>query len=186
MAEAQTKGVNFVNARAFVDGRDGERGWTIVLDKLEDEDRRTLESVVAVGWYSLSLYARLIRTIDQMHGAGDLSLLARLGRFEAERDLTTLHRIFFRLASPAFLLEKTASYWGRFHDTGRWTIERPSSTEAVGHLDGWGHVDEALCRELVGYLERAFELTGARRVHMAHPFCRAHHAPRCTFTARWT
>jgi hypothetical protein len=187
MPAAQTKGVNFVNARTFVELRaNGAEGWAKVCASMSSGDRQTLESVIAIGWYSLAMYARLIRTIDGVLGTGDLAMVTRLGRFEAERDLKTLHRIFLRLASPTFLLDQTASYWGRFHDSGVWKIEKTGTRAAVGHLDGWGCVDEALCRELLAYLTRAFELTGGRSVIMSHPVCRARAGRRCTFTLQWT
>src|SRR5689334_3017500 len=121
---AKTKGVGFANVRTFVEERFGPAGWDRVLSELVVSDRRELEAILPVGWYSLPLYARLIRAVDQVHGYGDLSLVVKLGRFEAERDLTTIHRIFLRLASPAFMLEKTADYWRRFHDTGHWVVKR--------------------------------------------------------------
>jgi hypothetical protein len=183
---ALTKGINFVNVRAFAETRHPVTGgWDAVVAGLEEEDRRVLEGVVAIGWYPLGLYARLIRVVDRVHGTGDLQRVAALGRYEAERDLTTLHRIFLRLANPIYLLEKSAEYWRRFHDSGRWVIVQPSPREAVGHLEGWGCIDEALCTELTAYLGRAFELTGARHVRMDHPSCRAREDARCTFKARW-
>jgi hypothetical protein len=183
---ALTKGINFVNVRAFAETRHAVNGgWNAVVAGLPDADQRVLEGVVAIGWYPLALYARLIRVVDQVHGTGDLQRVVALGKFEAERDLTTLHRIFLRLANPIYLLEKSAEYWRRFHDTGRWVIVQPSPREAIGHLDEWGCIDEGLCTELVGYLGRAFELTGARRVRMEHPLCRARQDARCTFKARW-
>lgn len=109
-----------MNVRAFADTRHpATGGWEAVVAGLEEEDRRALDGIVAIGWYSLPLYARVIRVLDRVHGSGDLQRVVALGRFEAERDLTTLHRIFLRLANPIFLLEKSAEYWRRFHDTGR-------------------------------------------------------------------
>jgi hypothetical protein len=187
MPPALTKGINFVNARTFVElGANGADAWARVSSSMGADDRRTLESAIAIGWYPLAMYARLIRNIDAVLGTGDLTQVTRLGRFEAERDLKTIHRVFLRLASPTFLLDQTASYWGRFHDTGVWKIEKTAPRAAVGHLDGWGCVDEALCRELLAYLTRAFELTGGRSVNMSHPVCRARSGPRCTFTLQWT
>jgi hypothetical protein len=182
---AQTKGLNFANVRAFVEQRHGgEPGWQAVLDGLSPDDANQLCGVVAVGWYSLGLYARVIRVVDRVHGFADLHLVTELGRFEAERDLTTIHRMFLRLVSPVILLEKAAEYWHRHHDVGSWRIVRPAAKEAIGHLDGWA-VDEALCLELTAYLERAFELAGARGLRFQHPACRARGDGRCTFTARW-
>src|SRR4051794_25761671 len=89
---ALTKGTNFVNVRAFAETRHvAGGGWDAVVASLSEDDGRILEGVVAIGWYPLALYARVIRALDQVHGTGDLQRVVALGRFEAERDLTTLH-----------------------------------------------------------------------------------------------
>ena len=182
--EAKTKGVGFVNVKSFVTERFGAQAWDAVLERLAPEDRDELSLVVSVGWYSLALYARLIRALDEVHGYGDLSLVVQLGRYEAEHDLATWHRIFLRFANPAFMVEKTGEYWKRFHDTGEWKIAREPNGVA-GVLEGWGCVDHALCRELVGYMSRLLELVGTKNVIFEHPTCRARNDAQCLFRARW-
>src|SRR5207245_1426292 len=95
---AKTKGVAFVGVRTFVVQRFGETGWSAVLQRLEPEDRRELIGVLPIGWYSLEVYARLIRAIDELHGCGDCALIVQLGRFEAERDLALIERSYQRLS----------------------------------------------------------------------------------------
>ena len=147
-------------------------------------DQLVLAEVVAVGWYDLELYARLIRALDERYGKGDLALLDELGRFEAESDYRGIFRLFFRMASPAYMVEKTADYWRRFHDAGQWAIERRGATAVWGALTSWG-VDEALCRELVAYVKRAIELVGGKDVALEHPRCRARGATRCEYLMSW-
>ena len=120
-------------------------------------------------------YARLIHAIDEAHGAGDLGLVVQLGRFEAERDLTIIYRLLFRLMNPATVVEKTTDYWHKFHDTGSWEMMRVGDNEIQGVLSGWGVVDHALCRELVG----------AQNVIVEHPECRGRGHARCLFRGRW-
>src|SRR5205809_846369 len=84
------------------------------------------------------------QAIDDVHGSGDLGLVVQLGRFEAERDLTTIYRLMFRLVNPATVVVKTTDYWRKFHDTGSWEMMRMSPTEIQGVLTGWGVVDHAL------------------------------------------
>lgn len=181
---AKTKGVGFTNVKSFTVERFGAPGWASVLGELRQEERDELLSVIPVGWYPLELYARLIRALDRVHGRGDLALLTELGRFEAERNLTTIHRVFLRFTNPAFIVEKTSEYWKRFHDTGTWNVARDDhGVSAV--LDGWGVVDAALCRELVGYLTRLLDLVGAKNVVVEHPKCRGRTDPQCLFKARW-
>lgn len=183
--EALTKGVGFVNVRAFVTERHGEEAWEQILADLTPEEREQLSAVLPVGWYSLALYAKLIRIVDDRLGGSDLRLVQTLGRFEAERDLTTVQQYFLRLIRPSIVFEQTGKYWRRFHDTGEWEIQRTGDREVVGVLSGWGVVDGALCRELVGYLGRTLELCGAVDVWMDHPHCRARGDAACEFRVRW-
>jgi hypothetical protein len=183
--EGKTKGIGFISLRDFVLDRFGLDGWTDVLAELSAEDRAALEGIVTMGWYSLPLYARALRAADKVRGTGDLQLVFQLGKYQAARDLTTVHRAFLRMASPSFFLEQSGEYWGRFHDTGKWTVERVGPTRVRAYLDGWAHVDAVLCRELNGYILKAFELVGARNPRLEHTQCRARGAPRCLFAGAW-
>ena len=185
MSEAKTKGVAFLNVRAFTVERFGSGGWTATLDRLVVTDRQELANIITVGWYPLALYARLLRALEEAHGAGDFALVVRQGRFQAERDLTTIQRVFLRMANPAFAVEKMGEYWRRFHDSGTWEIERATPTRVYGALVDWGVVDRVLCRELGGYMSRVLELVGAKDVNIEHPRCRAHGDARYEFHARW-
>jgi hypothetical protein len=181
---ARTKGHTFGHVQRFSKERFGERAWPDLLSELSSSDQQALAEVVAVGWYDLDLYARLIRALDNRYGRGDLALLDDLGRYEAEQDYRGIFRLFFRMASPAYMVEKTADYWRRFHDAGDWAIERRGSTAVWGALSGWG-VDDALCRELVAYVKRAIELVGGKDVSLEHPRCRARGSSRCEYLMNW-
>jgi hypothetical protein len=184
-AEPRTKGINFVNAQLYTETKIAAHGWPAVVASLTPADQDALNSMVAVGWYSLELYARLIRAIDNVHGRGDFAHIVAMSRFGAERDFNIIHRVFLRFMNPVVLLEKSAELWHRFHDSGRWVIERPEPNHALGQLEDWGCADEALCTDVLAYLQRAFELAGARNARFTHPACRARGDRRCTFEGRW-
>ncbi|MCC6559610.1 MAG: hypothetical protein IT372_42380 [Polyangiaceae bacterium] len=182
---ATTKGIGFVNVRSFVHERFGAPAWQALVASFPEADRVVLGSIVSIGWYDLALYARLIRALEAQHGTGGLKLVHALGRYEAERDLTTIHAWFLRLFGPHTALDQMGKYWRRFHDTGEWAIERRSDREAVARLEGWGVVDAALCRDLIGYMSRLLELVGGRDVSLDHTRCRARGDARCEFHLRW-
>lgn len=175
------KGVRLVNARLFVQERFGAGTWHDLLEGLSPTDASALDAATPAGWYDASLHARLLRALcDHLGAAGDLGLSAELGRFEAERDLTTSQRWFIRLIPPAFAVRNMDIYWSRFHDTGRWQSE-VSGSKIVARLAGYCVVEPALCRFLQGYLGRTLEFLGARECLITHPSCRASGHPACEF-----
>ncbi|MFO0763057.1 MAG: V4R domain-containing protein [Byssovorax sp.] len=183
---ARTKGVGFTNVRSFVlGGYGGPSAWDAVLGAFPRAEREVLEAAVAIGWYDLDLYARLITEVDRRFGQGDLRLVEALGRYEAEKDLTTIHQWLLRFFNPALAIEQMGKYWSRFHDTGQWVVERKSEREIQARLSGWGVIDPALCRELCGYFQRTLELIGGRDVRVEHPRCRARGAGECEFRAHY-
>lgn len=182
---SRTKGVGFVNVRGFVKDSFGARAWDELLAILPEADREVLGSVVSVGWYELDLYARLIGAVDRHFGTGSLSVIHALGRYEAEKDLTTIHQFFLRMMNPNIVIEQMGKYWSRFHDTGEWATTRVGDQAAIATLSDWGVVDAGLCRELQAYLQRLLELCGCHDVTMDHPLCRTRGRAACEFRARW-
>lgn len=184
-AIALTKGLAFVHVKNFTTERWGAAGWAALLERMRPSDRDEAANAIPISWYPLALYARLLHALDEVHGAGDGALAVQSGRYQAEKDLTTIYRVMFRLLNPATIVVKTTDYWRKFHDTGKWTMDRTSDRSLVGTLEDWGVVDQALCRELVGYFSRLFELVGAKDPIVEHPECRARGDARCFFTCRW-
>lgn len=180
----QAKGTNLLLIEAFVRQRFGSNGWERVLAALSELDRATLGEVVAVGWYDFELQLRLLRAADGVLGDG--SLATEFGRFEAEEDLTKIHRLFLRLASPAFVLEKSGEYWNRFYSAGHWDVSRQGERAATAVLCDVDPADELFCRYLTAYVTRMFELIGARSPAVVHTECRGRGEPRCVFRGSWS
>jgi len=182
---AQTKGISFLHVRHYADRRFGDAGWSKVLAQLDAADRATVSATVAVGWYDLALYARLLRAFERAHGDGRFQLIAESGTYQAERDLNVVFRILLRLGTPAYVVDKTAEYWSRFHTSGTWKIERRTPNCVYGWLADWGVVDAVLCAELAAYIKRLIELVGGKDVAVAHPECRVKGHRACLYTLTW-
>jgi predicted hydrocarbon binding protein len=182
---ARIRGRVLSNAQRFVVDQFGEDGWKAVLDHLPNADAETLAGVVSVGWYDIGLYDRVHEAIHAVLGARDARVMDRLGRYCAEHDLTTVHRVFFRMANPAFLIEKHADYWRRYQDTGDWTIVRERDTRVRATLSGWGSRSEASCSRLAAYVGRMVELIGQKNVRVTRARCRARGDAVCELVLEW-
>lgn len=178
------KGIGFVNVRQYVLEKHGADAWPKVLAKLKPEDSKTVESIVAVGWYDTYLFARLLRVVDSTLGHGDLGLLKDVGRYDAECDYNRVLRLLLRVISPSSIFTGHARLWRHFQDKGDWNFKH-GKLNTAGTLSGWA-VDAALCVELAGYLERMVEFTGGKNVSLGHTVCRATGSAECVFNFRWT
>jgi hypothetical protein len=179
-----TKGLSFLNVSLFAKHAFGGDGPTRVLEGMSKEDQQALAGVVPVGWYDLELYARYIKQLVRVDGRGNLRLLVEYGRFSAEQDISKVYKLLFRITSPGMIFDQSMKLWHRFQDTGSWHVER-GDRRASGILSDWGCVDEALCHELIGYLEALLAHGKCKQVRVEHPKCRAHGAPSCVFTCTW-
>jgi hypothetical protein len=181
----KSKGTNLLHMRSYVERVHGPSAWQRVVLSLSEEDRAIVSVLSPSGWYELGAQHRLLRAIDRVIGTGDLALVPEIGRYEADEDLSTIHRLFVRLTSPAYVLEKAGEYWRRFYDTGKWEVVRGNGS-ATGRLDDFGLVDDAFCAYLRAYIYRMFQLAGARTGVLEHTECRAQGAEACVFVGRWT
>jgi hypothetical protein len=181
---ARTVGLNLINVCRFVIDRFGMSGWAHVLATLPPADRDVVARIKEGDWCDEHILFRVLRSVSRTGGTEDLKLLAELGRANAERDIRGAMRFFFRFANPSYVLEKAAEYWGRFHDTGQWEVQRQPAG-AIGILTGFDLEDRTFCAVVTGYIERMFELVGAEGVRAEHTRCRARLDEACEFVVRW-
>lgn len=181
----KVKGVILDSARAFVVESASASAWDEVLDALPQDSGRQVRSSITVGWYELGLYVRLLAAMEQVLGSSRPMLCEEYGAFAAEHDLNRLFRVLLRMANPAYVLEISGEYWGRFHDSGRFEVTRISPLRAQTRVSDWGAVDVRACRVLRAYIARMLELVGAKTVVVQHIRCRARGDAGCDFEISW-
>ena len=183
MSESQSKGNVFRNLRKFSERRFGEAAWSDFLARCDPEPREIIRSALPIGWYPTTAIFHAFKVFATLDADPSSALLQEFGRYSAEADLTLLYRAFLRLADPAYVIEKAAEYWSRFHERGRWTTKR-TEEGATGELAEFPSTVE-FCAVNTAYIERMFELAGAKRVKCEHTRCRARGHATCVWTTRW-
>lgn len=112
-------------------------------EALDDSERALVDDASATGWYCLAAWTKVIRTMDKVHGNGDLTLCGDLARAGARRDVTPVLRALLSLTSPTFAIRNLTHLWSRQHNSGKWTVRTEDPHRVVLALDGWGVVDRA-------------------------------------------
>lgn len=181
---ALSKGIKLLNVRSFVEERLGPAAWRELQVALPVGDRTRLETVDAASWYESEVMRRLTVALWRRRDDDSYALMRALGRFEAERELATVHRWFVPLIDPWRAVGNMDLYWRRAHDTGSWQSQ-VRGDEITATLADWSVVEPACCHRVLGYLGRTLELFGAGVGALEHPACRAHGAPACAFRTRF-
>lgn len=133
---ARIKGTNVVHTRAFIESSYGLEGWAAVGAELSKPDRDAIEGVLAVGWYPAELHVALLHAMREALSDREENVIRRAASHAVDYDVTRIHRVLFRAASPAMILEKAMDIWDRFYDTGEWQIARRGPTKVSAALRG--------------------------------------------------
>lgn len=182
---AQFKGTIYTTAKLFTEQRFGHDAVERVLSELSEGQRDELVGVTPVGWYPTDATMAYHRALDRIYGKGDLALCTELGVFSAGWALNTVLKFFLRFRSPNWIMERSSSLWGRYHDSGRWELMEHAEYPLYARLHDFELRDEAFCARFRGWLHGAIALTGGRHGQVDEPSCAARGDDACLFRARW-
>jgi uncharacterized protein (TIGR02265 family) len=167
MAEAdnspRVKG-SLLGARlTFVRGRGGDKALEQVLARLPAAERQILSGwVLPIGWYSLELAQRLDDAIAEVLSPGDRErIFLEMGRESAQVNLTGAQAPFVKAGDPHFFLANVPRMYATYHSQGRRSYEKTGATSAVVRTFEAERTSADDCRIVVGWLERALQLSGA-------------------------
>lgn len=158
-----------------------------VLQRLSPADRKVLEGVIMpIGWYPLELNLRLDAAIaDALSPRDRNKAFVEMGRASAEENLNGPHHVFIRKGDPHFLLSHAPEIYRLYYAVGSRTYEKAGPRSAVLRTLGAESVTEADCLTIVGWYERAIEMSGGREVRVEQKKCRARGGVYCEYHCSW-
>ena len=186
VAEAQLKGSAYRSTLAFIEAHYGPTAKERVLARLSAEDRTALGNMLlAIQWYPLAPFPRLLRAMEAELGRGDLTLVTERGAWAAVQDMKTVHKVLLKFVTPQWVIDKGMRLWPNFHTSGRWEVKREGDKAASAILHDLGVVDEAMCATLKGWIQGLLQLAGVKNASVSHTECRARGGATCVYQASW-
>lgn len=185
MPLAKFKGSVFESTRMFAEHEFGEGAHARVMNELSPSEREVLDNVQVLDWVPVEPVLEYHYALDRLYGNGDLSVCTAAGRFSAGWAINTVLKVFVRFRSPVWLVEKATSVWSRYHDSGRWEIEKLPGHRITGQLKDFQVHDLAFCARLRGWLQGAVELTGGKHAMVTEPRCVNNGHACCAFSMVW-
>ena len=158
-----------------------------VLRRLPPEDQAVLRKMILpIAWYPLELNLRLDSAIAEALSPEDKRrAFIDMGRASAEEALHGAQHVFVRPGDPQFLLSQAPQIYRFYYAVGSRTYERTGPNAAVLRTFGADNVTETDCLTIIGWHERAIELSGGRSVKASHPMCRGRGGAHCEYHFAW-
>lgn len=187
MSEARVGGNIILARRTFVQQRGGEALWERVLGHLDPEDAKSLRRVLLVTTsYPLDLNLKLDEAIAREISPGDPKrAFLEMGRASAEVNLKGPHRAFVRESDPHHLLSFTETIYAYYYGEGRRTYEKTGPNSATLTTHGAPPATPGDCLTVVGWHERAIEMSGGRSVKVEEVQCRSRGDAVCEYRCAW-
>lgn len=127
--QAQTKGANLVNTITVVRERLGEQEFNALVEELPPNTRTLLKRrIFAVEWIPLSDWMPFLEAIFVKKCASNELVWRQWARAFCERDFNSVYKMFLKLGSPDFLLDRTARVWSTYNNTGKLEIVEKGTT----------------------------------------------------------
>lgn len=186
-AAARIKGSVLITRLNLLRKQAGVERLQQVLQRLPAADRKVLEGVIMpIGWYPLELNLRLDHAIAEALSPKDRAkAFIEMGRASAEENLQGPHHVFIRKGDPHFLLSHAPEIYRLYYAVGSRIYEKTSARSAVLRTVGAESVTEADCLTIIGWHQRAIEMSGGRDVCVEHPKCRARGNGYCEYLCSW-
>ncbi len=187
-AAARIKGSVLIARLNLLKKQGGPARVEEVLRRLPAEDRKVLEGVLMpIGWYALELNLRLDAAIAEALSPRDRTkAFIDMGRASAEDNLNGPHHVFIRKGDPHFLLSHAPEIYRLYYAVGSRSYDKTGPRTGVLRTVGAESVTEADCLTIVGWYQRAIELSGGRDVRITHTKCRARGHGACEYACTWT
>lgn len=182
----RSKGFTLKGATGFAEARFGAGAMERVLPLLEPDLREALSvPVLSSTWYPFRYQVALYEGIDRAFGAGDFALCRQIGRYTAETEATSFHKVLLKLANMNTWLKIAGSMWGMYYSAGSLSAEAFHDAGGVARISGFHPISKAFCEDFAGWLEQILKMGGKTEVSLRHTECVLDGASACLYKATW-
>lgn len=163
MSTFQVKGSSISSKLAYVHDIGGEAAEGEARLFLKDKG---ISTVLEATWYPYEIYDAFLTWIAGRHFGSDLSRLEQVGRFSAQKALTTTYAAFGRVGDFARFLEKMPVLHKRYYSQGQLipSLLLPGATHCEILLEGAPVYTDPDLYVAAGFYRGAAELMGFSRV----------------------
>jgi hypothetical protein len=159
MAPRTVKGSHVLQVKAWIDRHLG----TDLFGELTKHAGEHWAVILPVAWYEVDVVNEVMHQASQRSGISVEEISTEVCQLNAERDLTSIYRIFLRVAQPQRVLDQTPKLWRTYVSFAEARAIRNDKGHYVGQGDGYSEelVDWA-CGCWLGFIPTTIRLAGGK------------------------
>lgn len=182
----KSKGYTIKGALNFIENRFSKDGLERLVKSFSDEFKNEVQkSIIPSQWYPFKFQVETYEKIDKLFGSGNFEFCKDIGRYTAEYEISTIHKLFLKVGSPDTIFKFGGLLWGRYYNKGKLEIKIPEKYHAEAYIKDWHPISKAFCTDLFGWMEKTLQLAGANSIFMKHSECFLDGYPHCKFEGVW-
>ena len=188
MDKRRIKGGVLLSRLDFVRERAGDEVLQAIIAALPEEDRKIFSGLVLPrSWYPFDTAARLEDAIAlRLSPAAPEVIFLEFGRASADSNLLAHHAVFVKKDDPQHLLSCAPKIYALYYQSGRRTYEKTGPTSAILRTFDAEQYSSNDCLTVVGWHQRAIELSGGKNARVKETQCRAKGASHCEYACEWS
>jgi hypothetical protein len=181
------KGTAWLTFQEFLESKFGKDAHARVLAGLGREDAKSLsQKILPIAWVEYGAYTRYLLKADQVLGRGDHALIREGAVYHAQKDMKGLYRMFLRIATPGFVLARSAQLWGLMMDSGVLTVDTQTPASVELKLTDFKDMPRHHELDQLPFMEEIARMTGVVNVRSGHPKCLARGDDHCRYVIAWS
>jgi len=141
------------------------------IDELPEASRKIMEEAIfATQWYPLdeaggipTKKLGLLFYDDIKKGAWEC------GRFSAEMALTGVYKVFIKLATPSYIIDRATKIFSTYYRPTELSVVDKGKNSVKLHIQKFPSPDRVIEYRIAGWMERALEINNCKNINMKIP-----------------
>jgi hypothetical protein len=183
----EVKGTAVVVTPVFIKEKFGLEKYDFWFNTLPEESKKIFsDPIVQSLWYPLKeAFVIPTQKLCELFYAGELKGAWELGRFSADYALKGVYRLFVKFGSPYFIIKRASKIFSTYYRPSEMKVIESSQNRVIARILKFPDPSKYVEYRIGGWIERAFEISGAKDVKIRFTSSLTDGAPYTELTGEW-
>lgn len=184
----EVKGSVIASMPPFIEknfGKDGLKKW---MDYISESAQKIFSGKISENeWYPLTIaLTEPMANIAHLFYEWDLKTASwELGRFSADFSVSSVKKLFFKLGTTKFFLNKAAEFMDGYYRPAKITPISVENGEGIFHITKFDEIENTVEYRIAGWIERVLEIANNKNISVEITQSLKDFKPYTEFLVKW-